>query len=167
MGSRAPACLAFGAGALVMRDFMLRVFAASGADTSAGATTLTVNTKSNSVAFKRLISSIGTGCAILFPLRSTNRRPPSRGAATMGKSSLPSFTMRERIWRVYGFCRFLKITYPKTSASGTKRKSAAATSHELNQSAVRGCARLQSAGRSKAPRHMPRFASRASVSASV
>jgi hypothetical protein len=48
----------------------------------------------------------GTGCAILSPLRSTNRRPPSRGAATMGKSSLPSFTMRERIWRGYGFCRF-------------------------------------------------------------
>ena len=166
MGSRAPACLAFGAGSLVMRDFMLRVFAASGSGTSAGATTLTVNTKSNSVAFKRLISSIGTGCAILFPLRSTNRRPPSRGAATMGKS-LPSFTMRERIWRVYDFCRFLKTTYPKTSASGTKRKSPAATSREVNQSAVRGCARLQSAGRSKAPRHMPRFASHASVSASI
>jgi hypothetical protein len=48
-----------------MRDFKLRVFAASGACTSAGANTLTVNTKSNSVAFKRLISSIGTGCAIL------------------------------------------------------------------------------------------------------
>ena len=42
-----------------MRDFMLRVFAASGTVTSAGATALTVNTKSNSVAFKRLISSIG------------------------------------------------------------------------------------------------------------
>ena len=41
-----------------MRDFMLRVFAASGAGTSP-ATTLAVNTKSNSVAFKRLISSIG------------------------------------------------------------------------------------------------------------
>ena len=49
----------------MMRDFMLRVFAASGAGTSAGANTLTVNTKSNSVALKRLISSIGTGCAIL------------------------------------------------------------------------------------------------------
>ncbi len=89
-----------------MRDFKLRVFAASGACTSAGANTLTVNTKSNSVAFKRLISSIGTGCAILSPLRVTNRRPPSRGAATMGKSSLPSFTMRERIRRGHGFCRF-------------------------------------------------------------
>ena len=59
MASRALACLAFVVGALVIRDFMLRVFAASGAGTSAGATTLTVNTKSNSVAFKRLISSIG------------------------------------------------------------------------------------------------------------
>lgn len=60
MASRALACLAFVVGALVMRDFMLRVFAASGAGTNAGATTLTVNTKSNSVAFKRLISSIGS-----------------------------------------------------------------------------------------------------------
>ncbi len=52
-------CLAFVVGALVMPDFMLRVFAASGSGTSAGATTLAVNTKTNSVAFKRLISSIG------------------------------------------------------------------------------------------------------------
>jgi len=59
LASRALAYLAFVVGALVMRDFMLRVFAASGAGTSAGAATLTVNTKSNSVAFKRLISSIG------------------------------------------------------------------------------------------------------------
>ena len=85
MASRALACLAFVAGALVMRDFMLRVFAASGAGTSAGATTLTVNTKSNSVAFKRLISSIGTGCAILSPLRSTNRRPPEPGCRDDGQ----------------------------------------------------------------------------------
>jgi hypothetical protein len=106
VASRALACIAFVVCALVMRDFMLRVFAASGAGTSAGANTLTVNTKSNSVAFKRLISSIGTGCAILSPLRSTNRRPPSRGAATMGKSSLPKFTMCERIRRGYDSCRF-------------------------------------------------------------
>ena len=59
MASRSLAWLAFVVGALMMRDFMLRVFAASGAGTSAGATTLAVNTKSNSVAFKRLISSIG------------------------------------------------------------------------------------------------------------
>jgi len=59
LASRALACLALVVGALVMRNFMLRVFAASGAGTSAGATTLAVNTKSNSVAFKRLISSIG------------------------------------------------------------------------------------------------------------
>jgi hypothetical protein len=64
LASRDRVCLAFVVGALVMRDFMLRVFAASGSGTSAGATTLTVNTKSNSVAFKRLISSIGTGCAM-------------------------------------------------------------------------------------------------------
>src|SRR5262249_60432723 len=42
-----------------MRAFVMRVFAASGTGTSAGATTLAVNTRSNSVAFKRLISSIG------------------------------------------------------------------------------------------------------------
>jgi len=58
-GPRALPCLASVAGALVMRDFVLRVFAASGTGTSAGATTLAVNTKSNSPAFKRLISSIG------------------------------------------------------------------------------------------------------------
>jgi hypothetical protein len=59
LASRALECLAFVVGALVTRDFMLRVFASRQAGTSAGATTLTVNTKSNSVAFKRLISSIG------------------------------------------------------------------------------------------------------------
>ena len=59
MASRSLAWLTFVVGALVMRDFMLRVFAASGAGTSAAATTLAVNTKSNSPASKRLISSIG------------------------------------------------------------------------------------------------------------
>ena len=92
-----------------MRDFKLRVFAASGACTSAGANTLTVNTKSSSVALKRLIPSIGAGCAILSRTTGDEQETPSWGAATHGKSSQPSFTMRERI-RAGGmaFADFLK-----------------------------------------------------------
>ena len=76
---------AFAVGALVIRDFMLRVFAAIGAGTSAGATTVAVNTKSNSVAFKRLISSIGYRLCDPVPARSTNRRPPEPGCRDDGQ----------------------------------------------------------------------------------
>ena len=76
---------AFAVGALVIRDFMLRVFAAIGAGTSAGATTAAVNTKSNKVAFKRLISSIGYRLCDPVPARSTNRRPPEPGCRDDGQ----------------------------------------------------------------------------------
>ena len=85
MASRALACLAFVVGALVMRDFMLRVFAASGAGTSAGATTLTVNTKSNSVAFKRLISSIGYRLRDPVPTMVDEQETPEPGCRDDGQ----------------------------------------------------------------------------------
>jgi hypothetical protein len=44
----------------------------------------------------------------------------------MGKSSLPNFTMCERIRRGYDSSDFMKITQGNTSTSGTKR-----TSHTL------------------------------------
>ena len=85
LACRALACLAFEVGALVMRDFTLCVFAASGAGTSASATTAAVNTKSNKVAFKRLISSIGYRLCDPVPARSTNRRPPEPGCRDDGQ----------------------------------------------------------------------------------
>lgn len=85
MASRAVACLAFMVGALVMRDFMLRVFAASGVGTSAGANTLTVNTKRNSVAFKRLISSIGYRLRDPVPLTVDEQETPEPGCRDDGQ----------------------------------------------------------------------------------
>jgi hypothetical protein len=111
LGSRARACLAFGVGAWVMRDFMLRVFAASGAGTSAGATTLTVNTKSNSVAFKRLISSIGTGCAILSPLRSRTGDPRAGVPRRWVNLVYPASQCVNESGGCMAFVDILKITY--------------------------------------------------------
>src|SRR5262245_65323679 len=108
-----------------MRDFVLRVFAASGTGTSAGATTLAVNTKSNSPAFKRLISS--TGYRLRDPVLAIvdeQELPPSRGAATTGKSNLPNFTICERIRRAYGSCRFCVRMWQNGTKPVTARESA-------------------------------------------
>ena len=85
MARSALACLAFVVGALVMRDFMPRVFAASGAGTSAGANTLTVNTKSNSVALKRLISSIGYRLRDPVPSTVDEQETPEPGCRDDGQ----------------------------------------------------------------------------------
>jgi hypothetical protein len=67
------------------RDFMLRVFAASGAGTSAGATTLAVNKKTNSVAFKRLISSIGYRLRDPVPTTVDEQETPEPGCRDDGQ----------------------------------------------------------------------------------
>ena len=85
MPSRALAHLALVVGALVMHNFRPRVFAASVAGTSAGANTLTVNTKSNSVAFKRVISSIGFRLRDPVPTTVDEQETPEPGCRDDGQ----------------------------------------------------------------------------------
>ena len=65
---------------------MLRVFAAIGAGTSAGATTVAVNTKSNSVAFKRVISSIGFRLRDPVPTTVDEQETPEPGCRDDGQN---------------------------------------------------------------------------------